>query len=151
MAGGTGVHLHRGPGQLLGKLIDELLLYAEQEFKLGKVKGGATVEAHLLQAQKSGANVAAELDNPHPYPWELDYLYDWFSILSRTRASGFDHCPIQFSEMQAYIQLQGMDMEPWEAIVITDLDNLWLKEQAKDARSRRTKSGDQQPAGQDSD
>lgn len=75
----------------------------------------------------------------------MQFVWAYFIELNNGRTSnGFGPNPIQYSEMEAYFRLIGIDITEWEIQVIKRLDNLKLKmhadEAEKEAKKQQSKS-----------
>lgn len=73
----------------------------------------------------SPGSARGQLDNPTPLPPGLEYLWGWFLDLSAAgRQYGPSGMPMLLSntEIFAWVQLQGIILEPWELRTIRLLD-----------------------------
>jgi len=85
------------------------------------MKDGASYRDHLIAAEKGGADTG-ELD-PLPIPPGSDELLSLFWQLRRTAGSdGMSPSAISHSEVIAWQTLAGVDLTPFEADLIFQLD-----------------------------
>lgn len=68
-------------------------------------------------------------DAPKPPP-ELVDLWGFFVALKNSSDG-----PISYTEIQAYAELTGNDLAPWEVEAIKMLDQVFIREQAKQWQS----------------
>ncbi|MCW5695776.1 MAG: hypothetical protein KIS96_03465 [Bauldia sp.] len=123
--------VHERPGKFLAGLVDELLEWAEHEFRLDrKLDDGATERDHLESAARQlkalGRQPKAEptVDGP-PFPDELDYLYRWFMEISLGLASsGMAPAVVTWRDITDWQEQTGEIVEPWEARALVSLGAL---------------------------
>lgn len=89
------------------------------------------MKEHLLSVQKQLGFTPKELQNLKELPLQYKYVWEDFLILSSSRPAGFGISPISFSEIKAYSDLNGIDLEPWEVQVIKLFDNKALVHYSK--------------------
>jgi hypothetical protein len=90
------------------------------------VVAGATRRQHLLGAWRNSGRRPDALDTPAP-PDALAYLFDWFLDLAVARSAGMSEpAPIAWAELQAWAQLHGRVLRPWQAQLLRTLDRLWI-------------------------
>ena len=60
---------------------------------------------------------------PPPFPDILNYIWSWYNELAGARGSGgFGPLPIAFAEIYAWSRLMGIDISPWEVVLIRKID-----------------------------
>lgn len=109
-----------------------MILYCGHQRKLAEPqKDGNTYRQHLQAAAKKTSEAARrELAGPE-MPEELTYIWAWFLDLHAARSftlqeTGARPLPIAWMDIQAYVQLTGNAMSPWEVQVLRALDARWL-------------------------
>lgn len=129
----AGRRLRWEPCPFFEGLIEELLAFARESFRLGASGGdGVSLEAHHAQAEKTMRKLGKVATGPAApesprCPVELEYLWNWFFEMSQARGCGFGPNPIGFGEIAAWCQLTGTDLNPWEVSVIRRLDVVCLE------------------------
>lgn len=103
-------------------------MFALHEFRIGPKR------ADFDEVEKQTGRTPPEAINPEPYPDALEYIWEWFGELSRTRGGGWGPGPITYLEIDAWARLTSNSPEPWEVALIRKLDTAWLV-----AESERTK------------
>jgi len=68
-------------------------------------------------------------------PWALEYLWDWFWLLSRTRQNGMDVNPISYQEIKAFSEQMGLGIDPWETRILRRMDDAALEARAGDRKA----------------
>jgi hypothetical protein len=133
VASGPGRELYLGPGKFLAGLVDELIAYAEHEFRLEAVReDGASLADHLASAQRQLAAIGKKLPKPAAEspqcPPELLYLLGWFRDLHAGRGSnGVVPNRLTPSDILDGIWLYHRVVpEPWEARALRALDAVWV-------------------------
>jgi hypothetical protein len=67
-------------------------------------------------------------------PLELEHIWRWYCELGSARTSnGFGLNPLPYTEIQAYADLSGIRMTPWEVGLIKRLDMVTIKGQKSGA------------------
>lgn len=66
----------------------------------------------------------AELAVP-PMPDELGYIWNAFLRLNARRSVGFALEPITFLEIESFMRLTGLRLQPWEVRIIEEIDLLF--------------------------
>lgn len=62
---------------------------------------------------------------PEP-PESLAYLLGWFRQLGAPREMGMSApCAVGWLQIQAWAQLMGHQLQPWQVEVLCTLDSLW--------------------------
>lgn len=63
-------------------------------------------------------------------PAEVEHIWRWYCDLGGARTSnGFGLNPLSFTEIQAYADLTGVRMTPWEVSIIKRLDMVTITKQ----------------------
>lgn len=79
-------------------------------------EGKTSVRTALEAAAARGVESAIKALRPPPFPEAMDYLWDWFMELDRTRTSGFNGPdPITYPIIESWARL--MDRSPSSADV----------------------------------
>ncbi len=74
-------------------------------------------------------------------PESCTQVWRWFIDLNNSRSSnGFGVNPISYSDIKAYIDLIGVEIEDWELQLIKQLDNEAMNSYAKEAELERKKA-----------
>lgn len=110
--------------------------YAERYFYLSAADGGesrqAGLERKLERAERKGnarriAELSAELATP-PCPQALAYLWRTYIRLRRRTDMGFaGPQPIRWRDIDAFVNLTGVSLVPWEVELIERLDDTYLQ------------------------
>jgi hypothetical protein len=75
----------------------------------------------------------AELECP-PLPHAANVLWRVFMRLRRRKGSnGFAASPIEWPDIDAFLRLSRLTLTPWEIEIVEGLDDLFLKNQAREA------------------
>lgn len=54
-------------------------------------------------------------------------MLGWFHELAAGRQAGYSEpCAISWAEMQAWQRMTDIDLDPWQAHMLRQLDRLWL-------------------------
>lgn len=104
-------------------LCEELIVFAEQEFRAARIKAdGSTEKQHNealdriragLPRKKKAAPAAKE--GP-ACPWQLAYLWRFFiEVLNGASGGGMGPATIAWVDIRAWADLTGEVIEPWEA------------------------------------
>lgn len=138
MAQGSGVQLHLGPGKFLAGLVDELIAFAEHDFRLDAVReDGASLGDHVASAARQLAALGKKLPKPAvelpQCPPQLSYLLGWFRDLNAGRGSnGFGPARLSPSDIADGVWLYHRVIpEPWEARALRSLDVVWMNAAAQ--------------------
>lgn len=81
---------------------------------------GATTAQHLESAVRQfkalGIEPKAALAEPAPpFPWPIEYLWNWFcEIMDGVAANGMTAPILTWEGIATWAQLMGLDPEPWE-------------------------------------
>lgn len=59
-------------------------------------------------------------------PFELEYIWTWFTRLNKRRQNGMDVNPLSSQEILAWQARHQVQMDPFEQDVIDRLDDLFL-------------------------
>ena len=91
----------------------------------------------LLERSRNPKNIAyyeSELAVPL-LPPVLAYLWRAFQRIRRRKGgSGFGPSPIEWPDIDAFVRNSRFHLLPWEIEVIEELDDLYMAQQAKNAR-----------------
>jgi len=71
-----------------------------------------------------------------PPPEETEDLWRIFGDLSNRRQSGMAPSPVQYSEIEAYCRMTGLELDAWELSVICRLDNAALRAFTRNGRQQ---------------
>lgn len=120
---------------------------AEHEFRNAKpLADGAPLGDHLASAARQLANLPGRkkpmpeiVPEGPPFPDELDYIWEWFSDLSRGLfQSGMGPPVVTWEALQAWQALMGIGpIEPWEAETLVRLGLLRAVVQSEKAEAER--------------
>lgn len=88
--------------------------------------GGLTQRDHLQAYARSSGKVPPELIVP-PIPGGLHAIWDFFLQLHHMRGGGMGPSAIKASDLLAFQQLHGVELNPWELDCIHALDQVALK------------------------
>ena len=110
----------------LEELVATLIEYAENELYLSsKQKDGSTLR-ETLEAVKREYNITPpELKTVDVSPTVI-YLWEHFLNLNSTRTSGMGVSAINYMELKAYCDMNGISFSPFEVRVIKMLDRVFL-------------------------
>ena len=118
-------------GKFYDELVEDLIVFAEQEFRGSKKLGdGATQRDHDASAarqwEKLGRKVKAPASGPVSEPPALlVYLWEWFCEISMGLAvSGMAPPVITWEGLAAWRAQMGVDLEPWEARTVVRMSCL---------------------------
>ena len=87
---------------------------------------GLTQRDHLQAYARSSGEIPPELILP-PVPEGMTFIWEVFLQLHNMRAAGMGPSPISVSDLLAYQQLHGIELNPWELDCIHALDQTALK------------------------
>jgi hypothetical protein len=126
----AGRYRDRRPRKFYQGLIAELLEYAEREFELStRMPDGSTRRDHAesLMRKLGPERMPAELKSVE-CPEGAEYLWGYFQSMNTRRSSnGYTLNAISHQELQAWAQLHGVELAPWEAAVLDQLDLIYLQ------------------------
>ena len=131
MAARAGRRFRGRPGKFLQGLVDELIAFAEAEFRLARVApDGSTEREHAESAARQWAKLGKvpkvkPLANGQEFPVVLDYLWSWFVEISHgLETGGFGPAGVTWVGLRAWVDLTGRALEPWEAMALVRLGGL---------------------------
>ena len=82
-----------------------------------------------------------ELEELKELPESCIKVWKWFIDLNNSRSSnGFGVNPISYSDIKAYVDLIGIEIEEWELELIKRFDHEALNSYAKEAELERKKA-----------
>jgi hypothetical protein len=82
-----------------------------------------------------------ELDDIKELPESCNQVWRWFIDLNNARSSnGYGVNPIAYSDLKAYLDLIGIEIEDWELSLIKRIDNEAMLSYAKESESERKKA-----------
>lgn len=93
-------------------------------------QGDQSIYEHLLQAERATGKWQEAL-HPEPPPEVLAHVWDWFLELHLARVDG----PITYPDIAEWSRLTGRAVEPWEVDLLKQMDGLYLRMRAKEART----------------
>lgn len=130
MAAPASLDLHRQRNKFYAQLVEELIEFAEHEFRLERRSGGATEREHLSNAERQIANIPGwrgpptVLDEAPPFPTELQYLWVWFSEHCwGLQITGMAIPNVSWEGLAAWCDLMDIALAPWEARAMVQLGN----------------------------
>ena len=95
--------------------------------KDGEGKPQGSLRDQLNSVYRQTGVLPIELVEEPQIPECLDYVWQWFIELNRTRSSnGFSMNPISYSEIDSWARVTGTPINPFEVQLIKDLDTLFL-------------------------
>jgi hypothetical protein len=122
------VDLCRQRNKFYAELVEELVDFAEHEFRLERRSGGATEREHLSSAERQIANIPGWrgpqtiLDEAQPFPAELQYLWVWFSAHCwGLQSTGMAIPTVTWQGLAAWCELMDIALAPWEASAMVRL------------------------------
>jgi hypothetical protein len=138
---------HGRSGKFLAGLIEELIEWAEIEFKKSRPTAdgsteGEQFESAARQLTALGMTKAAALASPQgpPFPEPLDYLWAWFVQHSMGMAGGGMSYPvITWEGLHAWSTAMRIDLDPWEAAVMVTLSVVRANVHAEKMEAERKK------------
>lgn len=78
-----------------------------------------------MAAWRAGGQKPAEMFTPDP-PASLAYLLQWFQQLAASREMGMSApSAMGWLQIQAWAQLMGHTLAPWQVEALCTLDSLW--------------------------
>lgn len=85
----------------------------------------------MERAERKGrADVAAEIREQlrcPPFPQALNYIWTAYNAMRRRKAHGHSGPnPVEWNDIAMYSAMTGTRFAPWEAILITEIDDLYL-------------------------
>jgi hypothetical protein len=103
--------------------------YARHAFRLLKPGEDGVALRDKLEHIAETTGIVDEALNLPSFPTAIQYLWGWFHELQSARTgNGFGANPITFSEIQAWMQLTGRTVHPWEINALKELDRAYLVE-----------------------
>jgi hypothetical protein len=103
-----------------------------------------------LEAFVEAVNLKKQPETLPDFPVELEYLFDWFNRISKRRRVGMESNRINFTEIQAFANLNQLRMKVWEVQTIERLDDAlfraWEASNEKRKQKRRNDPKDTTPA-----
>ena len=87
---------------------------------------GATLRQHL-QAAAAASGQADDLLLVPPVPTAVQAVWQAYLSLSAHRRTGMGPGPIVLTDVQAWCQLQGVRLTPWELDTLTAIDGAALR------------------------
>jgi hypothetical protein len=138
--------LHRQRNKFYAALVEQLVEFAEHEFRLERRAGGATEREHLSNAERQIANIPGwrgpptALDEAPPFPEELRYLWVWFSQHCwGLQVTGMAMPRVSWEGLAAWCSLMDVALLPWEASALVQLGN--VRANAMTPKSTEASSG----------
>jgi len=112
---------------------DELLAYAQHEFKLNiRGKDGQTLRETLKSVEKQLGRKPKGLENPVEFPEELGEEWGWFIELDAGRTYGHTGTnPISEIEIRYYFLNRSIRPQVWQIDLIKKLDRASLNADSK--------------------
>lgn len=130
----------------------QLLAWARGEFSLARaMKDGRTYRDHLesVVRQTGGRVVPEELRNAVERPMRTDYLWGYFTRLSRRRIyDGFSGIPqrISSAEMLAWATLNRVPLQTIEVEILERLDDVFVEVALENMAANRKREETEQRA-----
>tara|TARA_R100001377_G_scaffold43808_2_gene24877 strand:+ start:16159 stop:16494 length:336 start_codon:yes stop_codon:yes gene_type:complete len=111
-------------------LIQDLLEFAEHNFKLNKADDNGTKELeHLEQVERQTGIRPEGLEAP-PFPNLLSHIWSAFILLHDARTAGFSGPnSLTYESIIAWVRLTGNPLNEKEVKAIKSLDNLYMRMQ----------------------
>lgn len=97
-----------------------------------------TERDHLLAYARTTGETPPELQPP-PLPGGCELLWTVFLQLHGARGGGMGPAPISMSDLLAYQQLHGIELNPWELDVLHQLDQVALSAAAEQQKNETRK------------
>jgi len=91
---------------------------------------GLTLETHLVSHWRQSGIMPDQLDVP-PIPYELLYIWNWWTELHQTRPTGMDEGHITYTEIHNWSTLLKINVTPLEIRCIMALDSAYIGFRAK--------------------
>ena len=101
---------------------------------------GLTLETHLVSHWKQSGVMPDQLNFP-PIPYELEYIWDWWLELQKTRPNGMQAGHITYSEVDRWSFLLKINVDPFEVRCIMALDSVFLQCQREQQDRKAASSG----------
>ena len=101
---------------------------------------GLTLEKHLVSYWKQSGVMPAQLNFP-PIPYELQYIWEWWLDLQKTRPIGMQAGHITYTEIFNWSTLLKINVIPFEIRCIMALDSAYLSCQRKQQERKLAPSG----------
>ena len=117
-------------------------MFAKQEFELGRKLGNSgTLRDQLNSVWRQTGIKPKGLEQLKELPEACTQVWKWFIDLNNSRSSnGFGVNPLSYSDIKAYFDLMGIEIEEWELHLIKRIDNEALNSYSKEAESERKKA-----------
>jgi hypothetical protein len=97
-----------------------------------KGSSGVSQKDHLAQVAKVKGRMPPEMIPPE-FPDVASHVWETFVQLHNGRTVGMGSPnPISWEAIQAWCNLTGIVLSPWEIETVKELDMLWLRISAKD-------------------
>ncbi len=108
------------------------MAYAERLFSLAKVDDkGVSAQAKLEQYERSSGKHPAALDVPDP-PTAGIQVWMWWNEISQGRTeNGMARCPMTWLDIQAWANVTGTIIRPWEVRLLRAIDNCFMSVHAR--------------------
>lgn len=142
--------VHVDPCKFSQGLVEDLIDYAEHEFRLDrKAEDGATERQHRESAARQFAKMGIKpkvvpVTEGPPFPDDLDYLWAWFQDHSLgVMQNGNGPATVTWDGLSAWSRLVRVALEPWEARTMVRLGVLRaniISEKMEADRKRRAKN-----------
>jgi hypothetical protein len=118
------------PRKFLQGLADELIAWAEFEFRCSRTRSDGATEAdhgavrRRIEAKLGGKGRAPAPEEP-AFPDDLDYLWLWFcEIADGVAENGMAPAGVSWVDLSAWCRVTGELLEPWEARLLVRLGAL---------------------------
>lgn len=86
------------------------------------------MRSHLEAVYRQTGKIPARLAEIPPMPEQLAYVWAWFCELERARTgNGFGLNPLSYTEIKAWADLSGSNVEPWEVAVLKRFDAVRIR------------------------
>ena len=80
------------------------------------------------------------LDEPE-IPDGGELLWEWFWEMASGRgSSGFGPQPLSWQDMVAWASISGIELQPWQAVIIRSMDRAWLAAVAEQSKKVQQKT-----------
>jgi len=121
--------------------LEQSKLFVEEQFELAeKQSDGKTLREHLQNVQEQTGVVPKELENLIELPESMNDYWMWFLRLHNHRPAGMGLTAIPYSEMQAFFNLNGIHLDPYEIEVIELFDSIALRVLSEQADKEQKKA-----------
>ena len=120
--------------------VEKTLEFAKQEFKFQRQVGNSSLRDQLNSVWRQTGVKPKELDDLIELPKSTKHVWDIFILLDSVRSTDFGNPnPINFTEIQSYSNLSGIEFESWEIELIMALDRLKLNQVRKEMQDQQSK------------